>query len=612
MFKKIKSNKGYIFTYEAVIVAFIFLSIFYVSYMVYSHNMLTAIEEKKDTEKFHKAVLLKDLYLKKYEFPGEYTEDYIQNFTAKLNLKEKTFDPCNNFTEDFSKFYFIIHSNKYDEMLDDAAKDNNFSLNKITFTFNGDNFTVYSNVTTNYTLPKILSGDTIVYFKENAYIPKITGTTKNTNEIKLYGYNGDHIYFKLDANVVRASARIIINNENMFSEWSGWKYASPILVINNLNQNLEGYCIKVVFDSAAYIAENQMNKNCSDIRFIDENGNELPYWIEPNTINTPHTVAWVKLDLAPKEHKIIYMLYGNPNAQSKSNGEATFLFFDDFSEKNLDKWNYNFNNPLFTDTVYNNGINYTYLNLDYSYYNIKGLTTDVDVHITTPYEYSSNISVRFHANFHKRYEEWGGFYHGNTIYDRQIISNYHWGGEYLRFESSKNNENEIEYRILPDSLYNTWHTYEIQRNGSNSVNLIINDNEFWSISNYIYPYYLPVSFYARMFDDSQNYGYIPPEDERNGNISIDWVFIRPYYEPEPTVQWFSSDVIFTVNGYVYRKPLFSMLRDIDITPNIKKGINKIEILNSPLPVEFRIETDSNTNFYYLTLSPRNITIMVKP
>ncbi len=209
MFKKIKSNKGYIFTYEAVIVAFIFLSIFYVSYMVYSHNMLTAIEEKRDTEKFHKALLLKDVYLKKYEFPGKfYNEDYIQNFTKYLKLKEKTFDLLNNFSEYNGSFYFVIYPNTYDEMLSNIISNEN-DLNPIPVPFNDRgkiiNFTIYSNVnvTPNYILPSI-SGSDIIYFKENLYIPKITYKRANIYNPKIYGCEGDVIFFSI-SNVTNTS-----------------------------------------------------------------------------------------------------------------------------------------------------------------------------------------------------------------------------------------------------------------------------------------------------------------------------------------------------------------------------------------------------------------------
>lgn len=69
-----------------------------------------------------------------------------------------------------------------------------------------------------------------------------------------------------------------------------------------------------------------MRTDCGDVRFVDEDGNPLSYWIEPNTIDTPHTVAWVKVNLAPNEHKLIYMLYGNPTATTTANGDNTFPY----------------------------------------------------------------------------------------------------------------------------------------------------------------------------------------------------------------------------------------------------------------------------------------------
>ncbi|XRO75746.1 hypothetical protein ACO3TA_02470 [Methanocaldococcus sp. 28A] len=232
--KKIKSNKGYVFTYEALIVAFIFVSIFYIGYMTYSYNLGTAIEEKRDIEQFHKSLLLKDLFLKKYEFPGNYSEDYIQNFTSELNLQEKTFDPINNFSNDSGKFYFIIHPNEYDKLLDNA----NIPLNNITLTFNnGETFKIYSNVSGNCSQPGTLNGYTIITFKENVYIPKITGITKNTKEIELYGCNGDHIYFKVNENVTNFSARLLntTNNENVTISINGVLYE---ITLNNSEKSI--------------------------------------------------------------------------------------------------------------------------------------------------------------------------------------------------------------------------------------------------------------------------------------------------------------------------------------------------------------------------------------
>jgi len=620
MIKKLTSKRGYVFTYEAIIIAFIFLSIFYIGYAVYSYNLLTGVEEKKNAEQYHKAILLKDFFIKSSSFPGKYYVDlYYRDFLNDLNIQEKTFDPLNNFSKFNGSVQFIINPNIYDDELSDYSNDlKNTGLQELNFTFGTKTFTIYSNVYNNppTTSSLSISGDNILYFTENAYIPKITGMGFGNN-FNLYGCEGDHIYFKVNSEITSASARVMTSQNNNFAQWADWKFASPIVIINQLNQSLDNYDVKVVFDSEEYIANNQMREDCGDVRFIDENGNELNYWIEPNTINTHHTVAWVKVNLAPNEHKIIYMLYGNPNAKTTANGEKTFMFFDDFSEKKIDttKWKYNFNNPLFLDDTYANGMPFVYLSLDYNYYN----NGKDDAHIITYQIFNDHTAIRFHANFHKKYDEWAGFYELNpdgTDYNREVITNYHWGGEYLRAESSVSDEDHDSYIVLQDlSLYNTWNTYEIERNGKTSVNFIIDhDGEeiYKMIYSNIYTGELPIAFYARRFDDSTTYGYIPTnDDEKNGNISIDWVFVRPYVSPEPEVRLTASDVIFTVNGYIYEKPLTSMFRSIDITPNLKTGVNEIRILSSPLPVNFEINMENDASYYYLTLSPRNITIMVK-
>jgi len=77
MLSKLKSNRGYIFTLEALLVAMLFISAFYLTYMMYSNNYLTSFEEKRDIEGFQRANLKTDVMFKKAELPGEgFSEDY--------------------------------------------------------------------------------------------------------------------------------------------------------------------------------------------------------------------------------------------------------------------------------------------------------------------------------------------------------------------------------------------------------------------------------------------------------------------------------------------------------------------------------------------------------
>jgi len=78
-----------------------------------------------------------------------------------------------------------------------------------------------------------------------------------------------------------------------------------------------------------------------DIRFLDSGScKPMPYWIESG-INTTTTTIWIKMPVLPSSaFRTIKMYYGNSSAPAVSNGDSTFVFFDDFpgSSLNTTKW----------------------------------------------------------------------------------------------------------------------------------------------------------------------------------------------------------------------------------------------------------------------------------
>jgi hypothetical protein len=75
-----------------------------------------------------------------------------------------------------------------------------------------------------------------------------------------------------------------------------------------------------------------MQSDCADIRAIDSNGTQLPFWIVPTTVNTSSTRIYVKRSMAAGEVATIYIQHGDLSALSASDGGATFDFFDDFND----------------------------------------------------------------------------------------------------------------------------------------------------------------------------------------------------------------------------------------------------------------------------------------
>jgi len=133
---------------------------------------------------------------------------------------------------------------------------------------------------------------------------------------------------------------------------SGWQYYMPITVTNNVSTTLSNYDVKVIVDTKSlFNSAHMLSSSGDDIRFVDpSNCSDLSYWIESG-INTGTTTIWVKIPtLSASSNKTIDMYYGNGSAAAASNGDSTFLIFDDFigSSLNTTKWKTYSSNTSFT------------------------------------------------------------------------------------------------------------------------------------------------------------------------------------------------------------------------------------------------------------------------
>lgn len=105
--------------------------------------------------------------------------------------------------------------------------------------------------------------------------------------------------------------------------------------IRNSGSKLTDYQIKLELNSNIFPFE-KVRSDGADIRFVDDTGEELNYWLESWSSSSGKT--WMKIPEIPKyTDKRIWMIYGNINAVSDSNISNTFIFGDDFSG-DLSKW----------------------------------------------------------------------------------------------------------------------------------------------------------------------------------------------------------------------------------------------------------------------------------
>ncbi|RLE43603.1 hypothetical protein DRJ16_03615 [Candidatus Woesearchaeota archaeon] len=135
------------------------------------------------------------------------------------------------------------------------------------------------------------------------------------------------------------------------SAWwnESWQYRKEIAITNTNDEVLTDYQVLVILNETNFDFSHA-NENGSDIRFVGEDdATSLNYWIESWNSTAQTAKIWIKVPSIPANNSTkIYMYYGNPEAESMSNGHAVFEQFDDFSYT-VARWGEEYeNNPIVT------------------------------------------------------------------------------------------------------------------------------------------------------------------------------------------------------------------------------------------------------------------------
>jgi len=200
-------------------------------------------------------------------------------------------------------------------------------------------------------LPTINKGSTVIYFYYgNAYAESIAQTSQFSQATFSPSQSstgsetagpGPAAYWKFDEAYDQKENTIIeqqleIMNTPAALSWLPGSTKQRVVTVTNSNASaLTDFqvLVNVTYDS-------DMNSDFSDIRFTNVAGTELDHWLESKTDSTS-AKFWVEVpSIAASADTTIYLHYGNPSASSASNGDNTFVFFDDFSGSVVDtnKW----------------------------------------------------------------------------------------------------------------------------------------------------------------------------------------------------------------------------------------------------------------------------------
>jgi hypothetical protein len=379
-----------------------------------------------------------------------------------------------------------------------------------------------------YRLKGVRNGNNLNGYINNNLITSATDATYTTGWQRIMLMVWDRAKWGYDWFLVRkytspeptASVGAEETGEYTFANY--WRYRKAITINNSGSTTLTDYQVLIQMDTASLISQGKMRGDCGDIRFTDSDGQTLlSYWIEGGC-NTSSTRIWVKVPTIPASStKTIYVYYGNPNAGSLSNGDNTFLFFDDFDDGTnySDKWEIIRGNAG-TEIVQQNG----QLILDGNGPTTNGITVRTKNQLSLPNDLIVETLV-----YSYDWDEWVGFFlsstndinsgNGHGFDDGYDFGFWGWNGanhDIRRWDNGA--ATMLNWPAASAATNNAFYRLKGVRNGNN-LNGYINNNLITSATDATY-----TTGWQRimlMVWDRAKWGY-------------DWFLVRKYTSPEPT------------------------------------------------------------------------------
>jgi hypothetical protein len=324
------------------------------------------------------------------------------------------------------------------------------------------------------------------------------------------------------------SCFLVVNVSNVEAQgWlTGWNYRKSH-VINPASGAGTNYQVRIVAHYGSGTDSGMdvyLNGHCrtdfGDVRFTKSDGvTLLNYWME-SKVDSDNAVFWVQIaDDLSTNPVTIYIYYGKSDATTTSNGDATFLFFDDFPGTSLDttKWTnlgggtVSVSNSILTlqgsGTKRGKIGSASFQSSEYCAIRTKVKVADANASATG----SGLLTVIQHD------KSYGG------TYDKP--SNGFFGSAWAQVNKriEKGVSNTVTYLaydytsvIFPDTT--NWYQHEIRKAGSTL--------KYWWNGDVILTASDTTTF---------TYKYVGLASRETGAATyIDWVFVRKYVDPEPS------------------------------------------------------------------------------
>lgn len=352
--------------------------------------------------------------------------------------------------------------------------------------------------------------------------------------------------------------------------------SSEIVAINNssLAQTLTNYQVQLDIN---YLAG--MQSDFSDIRFTNNSGSDLDYWIETYVASTSATL-WVEVDSIPESSVIyVYMWYNSCTGGNNSNASDTFVWYDDFSSDTSSNYGYSEDPTLDSgcpgSISWDSG--YEALNVDApencgvfatpSGISLQNVHIDITIRSNTSYDGDGQIAINTRHQDNSNYYQ---FSYANATYT----------SPWLRVV-----EAGVKTPITNGSefiLLNTWYDLEVVNWGTNL--------EMWVAET------SKLSATDSTFTSAENVALSSIEMDSY----FDNLIVRNYYEPEPTASIESYGLLTSFGG--------NLNDDRFSSPNYSLGIGVVEtwLANTPTIKCFETTTNGSTNCDDADITPNGM------
>ncbi len=144
---------------------------------------------------------------------------------------------------------------------------------------------------------------------------------------------GDNLKLSAATNVIQCA------KGETKTELSPSPFTQEIRIENNV-ADLKDYTLKLVLDDSQVGDHWNWSKKGADLAFLNSEQKEIPFYVESWDTQAKEAIVWIRVPDLVKGENSVFLQYGG-NTIGKSDGKATFIYFDDFSDETGDWTAYN-------------------------------------------------------------------------------------------------------------------------------------------------------------------------------------------------------------------------------------------------------------------------------